>query len=283
MATSIRQSTPTASSRRGAGWVIILASIIGLIGFLYPFFLPALPQTDESRARAGDAPVLFSLLTVLSLLAIAIELDAGNRDHTRPAAAKTVALLGTLVAIDAALRLAPTFLGASPVFFLIIMAGVVYGPAFGFQMGALTLLVSAFLTGGIGPWLPFQMLGAGWIGLAAGWLPRPASTRRQLLIIAIFAALAGFAYGALLNLWSWPYTAPGLDQDAGLYWYPGLGVAESLQRYGRFYLITSLWYDFFRAAANVLLVIVIGGPVLRTLERYRSRLTWQPWSELAEG
>ena len=85
-----------------------------------------------------------------------------------------MALLASMVAIGAVARLIPSFLGASPIFLLVILGGYVFGPAFGFQLGALTLAVSAFLTGGIGPWVPYQMLGVGWVGMFAGLLPKPA-------------------------------------------------------------------------------------------------------------
>ena len=35
-----------------------------------------------------------------------------------------------------------------------------FGPALGFLLGSTALLTSALLTGGVGPWLPFQMLAA---------------------------------------------------------------------------------------------------------------------------
>ena len=261
---------------RGAGFVVLAASLVGLSGFLYPFLLPAVAQGDESRARAGDAPYLLAIVTALCLLAIVVELD---RSHPGASASKTVALLGTLVAIDATLRLVPTFLGASPIYLLIILTGFVFGPALGFQMGALTLLVSGFITGGIGPWLPYQMLGAGWIGMTAGWLPHPDSRRVRLGLLAAFGAIWGLLFGALLNLWFWPVTAPGLGADAGLYWSPGLSFVETLRRYGAFYLVTSFGYDLFRAAGNAALMLLLGGPILVVLERFRARFTWQPWTE----
>lgn len=259
-------------------WVVTGASLAGLAAFLYPFAIPVVATaTDSERtARTGQAPIVFSCLTAACLVAVLAELSGGER--RRPTAAKSVALLGALVALDATLRLLPSILGGSPIFLLILLVGAVFGPSFGFLMGALTLLLSAFLTGGLGPWLPYQMLGAGWIGLTSGWLPRTRSRRLRLALLAGFGAVWGLLYGALLNLYAWPFTAPGLAADVGLYWSPGLDLPETLRRYGRFYLVTSLGHDLFRAAANALLVLLLGDPVLRLLERIRGRFAWEPWS-----
>lgn len=262
----------------GANVVVLVASLVGLSGFLYPFVLPALEQGDESRARASEAPLLLAAVTVLCLIAMAMEFERGQRGLG--SASKTVALLGALVAIDATLRLVPTFLGASPIFILIVFTGFVFGPAIGFQMGVLTLLVSGFLTGGVGPWLPYQMLGAGWIGLTAGWLPHLPERRQRLVLLAVFGAGWGLLFGVLLNLWFWPFTAPGGDTDASLYWTPGLGFVETIRRYTAFYLVSSLGYDVFRAVGNAVLTLLLGGPILALLERFRSRFQWEPWTEL---
>ena len=268
------------AARSGAGPVTVVASLIGLVAFGYPFVLPSLARGGDQTGHAADAPLVFAVVTALCLVAIAAELGAAGAPV---AASKTVALLGVLVATDATLRLAPSFLGASPIFLLIVLVGTVFGSAFGFQMGALTMLVSAFLTGGLGPWLPYQMLGAGWVGMTAGWLPRPADPRRRLLLLAVFGALWGFLYGALLNLWFWPFSAPGVGTVAGLYWQPGMAFGETISRYVRFYLVTSLGFDLFRAAGNAALVLALGGPALRVLERFRRRFAWESWVPLDTG
>ncbi len=258
---------------------LVVASLIGAACFLYPFVLPAISQAnDESMAHGAIAPLLFAIVTGMCLVVMLMSLSDGH-DVAR---SRTVALLGVLVAVDATLRLVPSVLGATPIFLLIILVGVVFGSAMGFQMGVLTLFFSALITGGIGPWLPFQMLGAGWVGLTAGWLPQPASPRRRLILIAGFAAAWGLLYGALMNLWFWPFAAPGVDADAGLYWSPGLGVTGTVVRYWHFYVLTSLPFDLFRAVGNVLLVMVFGAPILRLLDRYRDRFTWQPWIRMDE-
>ncbi len=262
--------------------VLAVASLIGMAGFLYPFFLPTLDQgTDETRAQATAAPLLFATVTGFCLVAMMVTI---SDDHGGIARSRTVALLGVLVALDATLRLVPGVLGASPIFLLIMLVGAVFGASMGFQMGALTLLFSAFLTGGIGPWLPFQMLVSGWIGLTAGWLPSdPSHPRRRIATLAVFGAIWGLLFGALMNLWFWPFSAPGVGVDAGLYWSPGMDAAETIRRYARFYLVTSLGYDLLRAVGNVVLVLLLAGPVLRLLERYRARFTWEAWAELPPG
>ena len=272
---------PTAGGTRGGpvgGGLTALASLVGLAAFLYPFLVPALRSAGSAsgQARAGEAPLVFTLVTGLCLLAIVADLDPLRAGVN---ASKLVAMLAVLVAMDAALRLVPTFLGASPVFLLIMLGGFVYGARFGFLLGALTLLVSGFLTGGIGPWLPYQMLGAGWVGMTAGWLPHLATRRRQLVLLAAFGAVWGILFGALLNLWFWPVTLPGGEVAAGLAWSPDLPFTEAVRRYGAFYLATSLGYDLFRSAGNVVLVLTLGTPILTTLERYRTRLSWEPWTE----
>jgi energy-coupling factor transport system substrate-specific component len=274
---SVHESVHPASTRWRSALVLAVASLVGLGSFLYPFVLPVGNQlVDEDQARAGFAPLLFAVVVAVCLAATLVTL-AGDAGVSR---SRSVALLGVLVAIDATLRLVPSILGASAIFLLIILVGAVFGATMGFQMGVLTLLFSALITGGIGPWLPFQMLVAGWVGLTAGWLPQRGPMRVRIAVIAIFGAAWGFLFGALMNLWFWPFAAPGLDADAGLYWSPNLGPWETVVRYARFYAVTSLGFDLARAVGNIVLVLVFGAPILRLLERYRSRFTWQPWSDL---
>lgn len=271
------------SAQSSSALLVAIASFLGLAGFLYPFIFPALAGRSgadaQEQAHAGDAPLLFAGLTACCLAATVVGLS--QRQWLRGEASKTIALLGALVSLDAALRLVPSFLGASPIFLLIILSGAVFGSSFGFQMGALTLLVSAFLTGGIGPWLPYQMLGAGWVGLTAGWLPQIANRRARLLSIAVFAAFWGFLFGALLNLWFWPLSAPGGASGSDTAWLPGLGFRETINRYASFYVTTSLAFDAFRALGNALLVLALGSPLLAVLERFKARFGWEPFETVA--
>jgi energy-coupling factor transport system substrate-specific component len=249
--------------------VLAVTSLIGVAAFLSPFWLARAQTTGADRtAHGGDAPLLF-------------------------------AVIGVLVAANAALRLIPGIFGASPIFFLPICVGFVWGPSFGFLLGAASIAVSGLLTGGIGPWLPFQMMTLGWVGLTAGLLPgrrvppspnpslvrgrgelSPPSATQSLIALAIFAALWGFLFGAIMNLWFWPFAAPASPAESGLYWAPGLGVGETMRRYLVFYGATSAVYDAFRAAGNVAMFALFGRPVLLLLLRFRDRFTWQPVTAL---
>jgi energy-coupling factor transport system substrate-specific component len=259
-----------ATTRENA--TLLAVSLAGILAFGLPFIVSALPGASRaSSGRTVDASLLLALVVGGSLVIALGEVAKG------PAAgslSRAIALLGALVAIDATLRLIPSFLGASPIFALIVLVGFVFGPRFGFVMGALTLLLSAAITAGVGPWLPFQMLCAGWVGLAAGVLPHRESPRAPLATLALFGAAAGFGYGALMNLYSWPFAAPGADVDAGLYWTPALSLADAITRYAAFYMTTSFVHDASRAAANSVLILLAGGPVFRLLQRYRTRASW---------
>jgi len=259
-------------SARSSAIVLGLASGLGLLAFLYPFLLPLVhQQLDASRSLV--VPLLFALLAAACLALLHAEVQPSSGSPTR---SRLVALLGVLVAFNAALRLVPSLLGASPIFLLILLTGYCFGARLGFLMGSLTLLLSALITGGVGPWLPYQMLAAGWVGMTAGWIPRLRGWP-ELLTLAAFGAVWGFLFGALMNLWFWPFAAPGLDHPVGLYWHPSLSVEETLRAYARFYVATSLAFDGTRALGNAALVLFLGRPVIAVLDRYRERVTWQPW------
>ncbi|MGH9061431.1 MAG: ECF transporter S component, partial [Acidimicrobiales bacterium] len=206
---------------------------------------------------------LVALLPLL-LAVVVTELSEGALD------AKAVAMLGVLAGCGCALRiLQPGLAGFEPVFFLLVPAGRVLGRGFGFVLGAVTLLASALVTGGVGPWLPFQMFGAAWMGFGAGCLPRAAGwTERGML--AGYMAVTSLLYGALLNFWFWPLQSTGTSVS----YVPGAGPVTNLRHFVAFDLTTSLGFDLPRAVLNVVLVLVLGKPVLAALRRASRRAAW---------
>jgi energy-coupling factor transport system substrate-specific component len=234
---------------------IALASAVGVIAFIWP--LVAAPNSS-AVAHANDAPLLFAIVVPVLLLVVLAQVNDGGMD------AKSIAMLGVLAAVIAALRpLGGGTAGLEPIWVVLILGGRALGPGFGFCLGSISLFASALLTGGVGPWLPFQMLGAAWVGLGAGLLPR-ASGRRELLILSAYGAVACIAYGFLLNLWFWPFTA-GLPEQ--LSFIAGAPMSQNLLSWLRFCLVTSLGYDIPRAVLTVILIMVAGRPVLAALRR----------------
>ena len=262
--------------------VYSLTTLLGIAAFLYPFWLPAATQAAGSAmAHAGDAPLMVSLLVALCFAVLLLEVQGQGMS------AKVVALLGVLVAMNAVLRFIESAIpgpgGFSPIFLLIVLGGYVYGARFGFLLGALTLFVSGILTGGVGPWLPYQMFTAGWMGMAAP-LCRPIvrglgaeGKAGEAAVLAVYGGIWGLIFGAVMNIWFWPFVSGPAEQ----YWEPGVTLAETLRRYALFYAVTSLAWDALRMAGNVTLILLLGVPMLRVLRRFRDRFTFEYTPELA--
>lgn len=240
-----------------------VVSLVGVLLFLWPFFGSGLPANTPAWT--------LTLACIAGLFLV----EAG----TRQLDSRAVALLAAIAAIDTALRLAVIegIGGFSPIFFLILCSGYVFGPSFGFLAGAVSMLVSALAGGGVGPWVPYQIFAVGWVGVAAGlagYSRRKAGTPgwRDVLLLAGVGAVMGYVVGALLDITDW---VPVYRGNPTLGWLPGMSPGTSLAHFGRFYLLTSVAYDSFRAVGNVVMVLALGLPVLGALHRLRARLTFE--------
>jgi energy-coupling factor transport system substrate-specific component len=252
-----------ASERVLSGLVLSAASLLGLGAFLYPFFQPSV-QSSGMMAHAGDAPLVFVLLMLLCLVVVFASLSG------RQLTSKFVAVLGVLVAVNAVLRAVPGPAGFSAVFVLPILAGYAYGPTFGFLLGSLSLLVSALIGGGVGPWLPYQMFAVGWMGMLSGFLPRMRRLgRAEPAVLAVWGGALGLLFGAIMNVWFWPFLAGGANPGQG--WQPGMPIMETIRNYAAFYAVTSLWWDAARAFGNAALILLFGAAILRVLRRFQRR------------
>lgn len=236
-----------------------LVSAIGLVAFFWPFFVE--PGAALDTSHSGDAPFLFVAILPLLAAIVLAELTSGGMD------AKSVAMLGMLAAVGGALRaLGPGTAGLEPSFAVIILGGRVFGRGFGFVLGATTLFTGALITGGVGPWLPFQMMAAGWVGFLAGCLPR-AGGRAEVLVLAGYAAVAGLAFGVVMNIWFWPFASYGPEVS----YVAGDPAADNVRRYAVFYLTTSLLWDLGRSLMSLTVLLLAGSALLRALRRASRR------------
>ena len=244
---------------------LALVSVIGIAAFGWPLLAA---HGSSAAAHSADAPWLFAvLLPLLVAVVIAAIADTGMD-------AKAIAMLGMLAAAGAALRpLGAGTAGIEPMFFLMVLSGRVLGPGFGFTLGSLTMFASALLTGGVGPWMPFQMLAMGWVAMGAGLLPGAGSLRGrgELVLVAVYGAVAAVAYGTVMNLQGWPYIgglASGISYD------PQGSLSSNLARFVAYCLTTSLGWDLPRAALTGVLSFLLGPSILRALRRAARRASF---------
>ena len=243
--------------------VLTVASLAGLMMLCWPLLLTASPGDRV------DPPFLFLALLPVIVAVVLAELTEGGLDP------RTLAILGVLSAANAVLRgLSPGTSGIELAFFLLILAGRVFGPGFGFALGATSLFASALLTAGVGPWLPFQMLCAAWVGMFAGLLPRRPRGRSEIVLLAAYGVVAAYAFGLLMNLSGWPFLA-GVEvsgHTGSLSYVAGAPVLDNLHRFLVYTLLTSTGgWDTLRAVTNAVAIVLLGPAVLATLRRASRR------------
>jgi energy-coupling factor transport system substrate-specific component len=238
---------------------IALTALASLTMFAWPLLIQT-TSADENRV----AQTVFILLMPLMLVLVLVEFASGGLDS------KQLAMLGVLTALNAVIRiLGAGTSGIETAFFLIIIGAYVFGSGFGFLLGSGSLLVSALLMGGVGPWLPFQMMAAGLLGLAAGLLPKPKARWLELVTLVTFAILGSYAYGALMTLWNWPFLL-GVGTDIS--YLPGAGFFENIIRFFKYELLTGgLLWDTGRAITTSVLILVTAPALLTTLKRAARR------------
>lgn len=233
--------------------VLIIVSVVSLLAFLWPFL-----------STSSGSGTLFYLAAMLSLTLLFIVIGRAKIDP------KSIALLAVLSSIIAALRpLGAGAAGIEPMWFLLILASYVFGSSFGFLLGAISMLLSAFLTGGFGPWLPYQIFAAAWIGAIAGAMPK--LKRLEIPILVICSLLTAELFGLLMDLQFWPFA---IGPKTQLSYLPGAALAENLHRFLIYHFTTSMAWNVPRAIFTALLILIVGPGVLATLKRSARRASF---------
>ena len=257
--------------RRRTVVALTIASAFAIVAFGWPFFIAPRASIDASTV----APLLFAAGLLLALTVVLADVADGGLDS------KTLALLGVLSALGAALRpLSAGTAGVELMFFLLVLAGRALGPTFGFVLGCTTLFASAIITAGMGPWMPYQMFGCALVGLGAGLLPRRVHGRAEIWMLVLYGGVSAFAYGLLLNLSFWPFA---LGDATNLSYVAGASFVENLHRYLLFDATTSLGWDTGRALTNAALILIAGKPVLAALRRAGRRASFDSPAEFVSA
>jgi energy-coupling factor transport system substrate-specific component len=192
--------------------------------------------------------LIFALsMTALLVLLLLLEFEYESRDPRK------IALVGVLVALTVSSRQLLHGVEFSPVFFLTILSGHVFGFTVGFAVGALTMFTSNFFLGH-GPWTPFQMLGLGLTGALAAFLPKNKRFRRPLLIA--YSVLTAYSYGVFTDMFSWIAFIPTHTLESFLAM-----------------VVAGMGANTVRAIGNIFFMTIFAPTMLKILERFRKRLS----------
>ncbi|MFM6978205.1 MAG: ECF transporter S component [Micrococcales bacterium] len=238
---------------------ISIAGLSSLLMFSWPLFIATNNQNENILAQS----VFIALMPIIIVLTL-VEFATGE------IGSRQLAVLGVLTAVNAVIRLLGAgTAGIETAFFLIIIGGYVFRSSFGFILGSTSIFVSALLGAGVGPWLPFQMMAAGLVGLAAGALPRFKKTLPQIVVLIVFAILASFIYGALMTLWNWPFLA---GNESSVSYIGGATLLTNLNQFIKYEIVTGgLLWDAGRAVTTSILIALTAPALLATLNRAANR------------
>lgn len=200
--------------------------------------------------QRGNSLLIGLVLVLLSMIPFALRFERRERK------ARELMLIAVMAAVASISRIpfAALLPGFTPVTFVVIVSGVVFGAEAGWMLGAASALVSNMFLGQ-GPWTPWQMFAWGMAGYTAGLFAHRSSWRRHRLPLALFAAIWGFLFGWIMNL------TLALDQ-----WMQTHSWEAVVAKY-----VLGLPFDLMHAAANVFFILAFGPSWIRLLERYRSK------------
>jgi energy-coupling factor transport system substrate-specific component len=232
----------------------LLLSLITLtaLGFLWPFFVPSKELAD----KASWFFLAASPLTLLLVIVLITQEELGS---------KKIALLGILTALIASLRpLGIGAIGIEPMWFALIIASRAMGPTFGFLLGTLSMTLSALLTGGVGPWLSYQIFAAALIGWGTTLVPNKLRGNKEVLALVFYGIAASLFFGIAMDLQFWPWT---LGPGTQLSYQPGADIGDNLERFLTYHFVSALAWDIPRAILTSVLLAFATRPMLAALRR----------------
>ncbi|WP_053955290.1 ECF transporter S component [Inediibacterium massiliense] len=169
---------------------------------------------------------------------------------------KEISLIATLSALAGVGRVPFAALpNVQPTTFLVIISGYVFGPFFGFMIGAFAALSSNFFLGQ-GPWTPWQMLAWGLCGVSAGILKKFYKNPSRMML-SIFAFFWGFLFDYIMNLWHWLAFVYPLTLQSFLFTY-----------------MNSFYFDLMHATGNFFFAYLFGKDFIHLLSRFKDRISY---------
>ena len=198
----------------------------------------------------GNSLLIGLVLVLLSMIPFALRFERRERK------ARELMLIAVMAAVATVSRIpfAALLPGFTPVTFVVIVSGVVFGAEAGGMVGATAGLVSNFFLGQ-GPWTPWQMFAWGMAGYTAGLFAHRSEWRRRRIPLALFGLAWGYLFGWIMNL------TLALDQ-----WMQTRSWDAVIAKYA-----LGLPFETIHAAANVFFLTAFAPSWIRLLERYRRK------------
>lgn len=113
--------------------------------------------------------------------------------------ARELAVIAVMSAIAAVSRMVVPIPNFKPIFAVIMISGIAFGPQTGFLVGAMSAFASNFFASQ-GPWTPWQMMAYGVAGLLAGTLARGRKMKKPLPLAVFGFVSVLLVIGPLLDL-----------------------------------------------------------------------------------
>ncbi len=166
--------------------------------------------------------------------------------------ARELVVIAVMCALAIVSRVAMPIPHFKPIFAVIMLAGIAFGPESGFMVGAIAAFASNFFYGQ-GPHTPYQMMAYGAGGMLAGFLFAKGRLPRKPWVMALFGGLTAILWvGPLLDL-SGIFLIP-----ARINWASAAAI-----------LLSGLYVNITQAICTVLVMLVLGKPLLDMLDRIK--------------
>lgn len=166
--------------------------------------------------------------------------------------ARELVVLAVMCAIAVAARVAIPIHNFKPMFAIIMLSGIAFGPEAGFMVGAVSAFASNFFAGQ-GPYTPWQMMAYGAGGMLAGLVYQNDRLPRKPWILAVF----GFFVTVL-------WIGPLLDSAAIF-----LSLSTMTWEGALSYFVSGFFVNISQGVCTVLTMLLFGKPLLEKLDRIK--------------
>ena len=168
--------------------------------------------------------------------------------------ARHLVTIAVMCALAVASRVVVPIPHFKPIFAIIMLTGVAFGPEAGFLVGAVSAFASNFFYGQ-GPYMPWQMLGYGMAGFLAGFAFGKHRIPRKPVIMGIFGFLA-----VLLIV------GPILDTSSVFLTLPQITARGALAIY-----LSGITVNLSQGLCTFLTILLFGNPLLEKLDRVKEK------------